>query len=316
MAGKNTEPGEPNGIGDRPQDDFVTRNLASPSERPARALTLSGLLGDSDRAGYRRLYFNKQLDYYAEFASADVLSVETVGGDQPPFVGLDATKVTLRRDATVHFTRVESATPVDDFDLDLRLGQPQGPGAVPQTVGPQTVGPLTIGPDTLPTRTAGAGGCIAVTDFGCATDFDCPTVFNTGCRPQTCQCTEDTACVTRFPATCRTCDTCGENTCDTCRESTCLTCAACRTQVTCDTCVTCGEGCATRITCDAICATATRITCDAVCATATRITCDAICATATRITCACPGAHVTGVVCRTRDTCNPHVFTCGPDPQC
>ncbi|MFD4657792.1 hypothetical protein ACFWP2_19435 [Kitasatospora sp. NPDC058444] len=198
MAGKNTEPGEPNGIGDRPQDDFVTRSLASPSERPARALTLSGLLGDSDRAGYRRLYFNKQLDYYAEFASADVLSVETVGGDQPPFVGLDATKVTLRRDATVHFTRVESATPVDDFDLDLRLGQ-SGPTATTQPLGPGTTPPRTW----TPFNTCGS----------CDTCFGCPPVLKTAGRPHTCRCVGETVDITGCEATCQTCP---GQTCATC----------------------------------------------------------------------------------------------------
>ncbi|MFI6112999.1 hypothetical protein [Kitasatospora sp. NPDC051164] len=265
MADKNSEPGGPSGIGDRPQDDFVARNLSDPSERPAKTLTLSGLLGDSDRTGFRRLYFNKQLDYYAEFASADVLSVETVATDQPPFVGLDATKVTLRRDATVHFTRVESAAPVDEFDLDLRLGQPRPTGMQP------------LGPET---------GAPCHTDFACGTDFDCPTEFNTGCKPHTCQCTDDTVCATlrRTCQTCQTCATCGENTCATCGEdNTCVTCGGA-------TCVTCGE--ATCVTCGGF----TCITCGrGTCATCGQATCH---------------------LCETRDTCNPHVFTCGPNPQC
>ncbi|MFE6867705.1 hypothetical protein ACFVFS_14185 [Kitasatospora sp. NPDC057692] len=238
MAGKNSEPGGPNGIGDRPQDDFVARNLADPSQRPARTLTLSGLLGDSDRPGYRRLYFNKQLDYYAEFASADVLAVEDVGSDQPPFVGLDATKVTLSRDATVHFTRVESAAPLDEFDLDLRLAQPRRTGTVPTTQPsePQTFEAECPGPTF--------GDC--VTEFACATDVDCPTGI-TVCKPRTCRCTENATCDTCAGATCentcfqQTCATCGENTCATCGEATCRTCAGatCATCHTCRTCDTC-----------------------------------------------------------------------------
>ncbi|MFD8751039.1 hypothetical protein ACFV0O_08655 [Kitasatospora sp. NPDC059577] len=287
MTGKNSEPGGTSGIGDRPQDDFVTRNLSDPSDRPPRTLTLSGLLGDSDRTGFRRLYFNKQLDYYAEFASADVLSAEDVGSDQPPFVGLDATKVTLRRDATVHFTQVAQATPVDEFDLDLRLGQPRPTGMVPR------------GPETFPGPTL--RGCR--TEFVCATDFGCPTEFNTGCRPHTCQCTADTACVT-FDSTCRctadaacataACATVGPET----RQFTAN--AECATQTTC---LTCGEA-----TC-ATCAGATCRTCDgATCATCAGATCRT-CDQATCDTC-----H--GTTCRTCDTCNPHVFTCGPNPQC
>src|SRR5262245_26983197 len=113
MASKGSSPDDPSGIGGRPQDSFVSDRLAGPSDEPARTLRLSGLLGDSDRPGQRRLYFNKQLDYYAEFASADVISVQTVPSDQAPFVGLEATSVTLRRDAVVRFTHVRSAAPVD-----------------------------------------------------------------------------------------------------------------------------------------------------------------------------------------------------------
>ncbi|MEV8093149.1 hypothetical protein [Kitasatospora sp. NPDC085879] len=45
--------------------------------------------------------------------------MKTVDTGEPPFVGLEATQVTLRRDATVQFTQVKRAAPVDDFDLDL-----------------------------------------------------------------------------------------------------------------------------------------------------------------------------------------------------
>jgi hypothetical protein len=137
MEANQPSPDDPSAIGDRPQDAYVAERLSSPSERPAKTLELSGLLGDSDRPGYRRLYFTKQLNYYAEFASADVLAVETVPKEQAPFIGLDATRVTLRRDATVSFTQVRSAAPVDEFDLDVRLageyGAAPSPGLMAQT---------------------------------------------------------------------------------------------------------------------------------------------------------------------------------------
>nr|BFD95809.1 hypothetical protein KitaXyl93_71690 [Kitasatospora sp. Xyl93] len=284
MADKDSGPDGPGGIGDRPQDDFVARNLPGPSERPARTLTLSGLLGDSDRAGFRRLYFNTQLDYYAEFASADVLSADTVAGDRPPFVGHDATTVTLRRDATVHFTRVQTAAPVDEFDLDLRLAQPRRAGTVPTTqpADPQTWEAECPGPTF--------GDC--VTEFACFTDVDCPTGF-TVCKPRTCGFTENGTCATCAGATCegtcfrQTCATCGENTCVTCVEATCHTCDRAATCVTCFTCATCRG--ATCVTCgENTCVTCGENTCD---------TCDQ----GTCITC---------------DTCNPHVFTCGPFTRC
>ncbi|MEU8926170.1 hypothetical protein AB0D10_35450 [Kitasatospora sp. NPDC048545] len=295
MADKNSGSGGPSGIGDRPQDDFVARNLSDPSERPPRTLTLSGLLGDSDRAGFRRLYFNKQLDYYAEFASADVLSVETVDSDQPPFVGLDATKVTLRRDATVHFTQVAQAAPVDEFDLDLRLGQPRRPGS-------------PLGPATLP----------GPTFDGCRTEFGCPTEFNTGCKPHTCQCTADAGCVT-FDATCRctanpacvtfdaTCRCTADAVCGTVDTVRCTAGPACGTV---DTLRCTGPACGTFPTLTEFPGDTPRIETGAPCRTEFAHTCQT-----------CPGD-----TCRTCDdatcntchgpTCNPHVFTCGPNPQC
>ncbi|MFD8595955.1 hypothetical protein ACFV1L_13210 [Kitasatospora sp. NPDC059646] len=212
----------------------MSERLADPAEPPTRTITLSGLLGDSDRAGHRRLYFNKQLDYYAEFASSDVLSVRTVGTGQPPFVGLEATEVTLRRNATVRFTQVETATPEDEFDLDLRLGA-RPPRAQPvQPLAPQTWEAECPGPTF--------GGC--PTDFGCATEGDCPTGF-TVCKPRTCQGATCDTCRGNTCQTCGqgTCHTCGEATCRTCDQATCATCqgATCHTCDTCahQTCVTC-----------------------------------------------------------------------------
>ena len=89
------------------------------------------MLGDSDQAGWRRLYFNAELDYFAEFRTDDVLGTESVAEDQAPFVGEPATRVTLRRDAEIRFTYVRTARPMDEFDLDTRLGavrpDPRGP---------------------------------------------------------------------------------------------------------------------------------------------------------------------------------------------
>jgi hypothetical protein len=177
-------------------------------------LRLSGLLGDSDRPGQRRLYFNKQLDYYAEFASADVVSVQTVPSEQAPFVGLEATRVTLRRDAVVRFTHVKSAAPLDEFDIDLRLGGPRRPAVSAAMAQPQTWEAECPGPTW--------GDC--PTDFACGTDDDCPTGF-TVCKPRTCN-TCRTDCGGTCPTDCGTCRTdCGQATCQTCaNQATCQTC--------------------------------------------------------------------------------------------
>jgi hypothetical protein len=107
------------------QDSFVEKLRPNPSDPPPPVRVLEGLLGDSDREGYRRLYFTRELDHYAEFRQADIVHSEKIPPDQHPFVGLDATRVTIRRDATVEFTRTETPRPLSEFDLDVRLGDPR-----------------------------------------------------------------------------------------------------------------------------------------------------------------------------------------------
>jgi hypothetical protein len=104
------------------QDPFVEKVRPDPSEPPTPVRVLQGLLGNSDREGYKRLYFNRELDSYAEFRQEDVHYSEPIPPEQPPFVGLDATRVGIRRDAAIEYTRVRAPRPVDEFDLDVRLG--------------------------------------------------------------------------------------------------------------------------------------------------------------------------------------------------
>jgi hypothetical protein len=113
---------------DLSQDPFVERMRPDPSEPPEQVRILEGLLGDSDRAGYKRLYFTRELDSYAEFRTEDVVFTEPIPPDQPPFLGEQATRVGIRRDAPVEYTRVRAPRAVDDFDLDVRLGIPGDPG--------------------------------------------------------------------------------------------------------------------------------------------------------------------------------------------
>ena len=229
-SNENPPPDDASGIGDRPQDAYVSERLSGPSEVPARTLELSGLLGDSDRPGYRRLYFTKQLDYYAEFASVDVVAVETVSKDQAPFIGLEATTVTLRRDAMVSFTQVTSAAPTDEFDLDVRLEREFG--ATPtEGLRPQTRELVCQAPDTV---------IITMRDthlFGACTAERNPK-YITNLKKGTCIATENNTCRTVCPGA-----TCGQATCGgTCAgQATCGgTCVGQATCDTCDTCQTCG----------------------------------------------------------------------------
>ena len=111
------------GSKDLRQDPFVERRKQGLSQPPEPVRVLAGLLGDSDREGYRRLYFSRQLDSYAEFRIEDVVDRELIPANQAPFPGLDASRVSIRRDAPVWYTRVRTPRPVDEFDLDIRLGR-------------------------------------------------------------------------------------------------------------------------------------------------------------------------------------------------
>jgi hypothetical protein len=118
----NQERGRPEDLG---QDPFVERRRPDPSQPPEAVRILEGLLGDSDREGYKRLYFNRALDHYAEFRTEDVAFRESIPSEQAPLVGYEATRVGIRRDATIEFTRVRTPRPVDEFDLDVRLAAPR-----------------------------------------------------------------------------------------------------------------------------------------------------------------------------------------------
>ena len=181
-------------------------------------------MGDSDRPGFRRLYFSAELDSYAEFRTDDVLSMADIPPDRPPLLGEPATRVTLRRDAPVDFTRTQRARPLDEFDLDVRLSR---------GVGVSQEQPLTFGEP----------GCLETFGFGCH-EHETLATFGIGCEIFTEACTAD--CPT---LTCRTrCqDTCGP---------TCVTC------VTCFTCGrTCGGTCrpTCRPTCHPACFVVTRV---------------------------------------------------------
>lgn len=110
--------GDNDDIARRPPDAYVAARINDPGTGRRPSLTLVGLLGDSDRAGCRRLYLTTRLDYFVEFRTAEVVVVEDVAPAEPPFPGLDATRVTLVGDATVDWVR--RATGSDPFLLEAR----------------------------------------------------------------------------------------------------------------------------------------------------------------------------------------------------
>lgn len=243
-----------------PQDPLVDRLRPDPSSGPLAAFILHGLAGRSTRDGFVRLYFDAALNYYAEFAAADIIFSEAIPPDQPPFLGHKATRVGIRPDAVINYTRTAQAKKTDPYAVDIRRS-------------PQVRRTTNLLPPFPPTMMA---ECPGETFFGCGgetlgcgtqrTNCFCPTDYcpeptesatcNEGatcfgtCNQFTCQTCNQATCQTCNQATCQTCN---QATCQTCNGATCVTC----NQATCVTCNNCpaptdgvGQTCATCGTCN------------------------------------------------------------------
>jgi hypothetical protein len=77
-----------------------------------------GLLGRSAKEGYWRLYFSSSLESYAEFKEEDVLHSVKVPRALPPFLGMEATRVWIKADSEVEYTRTESQRWVQAKELE------------------------------------------------------------------------------------------------------------------------------------------------------------------------------------------------------
>jgi hypothetical protein len=256
-AGGSADEG-PRGPAELPQHPFVDRLKPDPSQPAKRVIVLTGLPGSSDRPGYQRLYLTAKLDYYAEFLSPDIVHAEAVPADRSPFPDLEATRVSIDRNATIHYIWARSPQPVDEFDLDIRLGAAGAALPIP----PPTV-------HTCPDGTA-CGTCDGTCDVTCLPQHTCHTcagqhtcqtcaTCQTHCNQNTCvntQCNQNTCVNTQCNQnTCHTCQTqCNQNTCANtqCNQATCHTCQTQCNQHTCQTCHTCNGTCDT---CHHTCAT-------------------------------------------------------------
>jgi hypothetical protein len=89
-------------------DQLVDSLVPDPSQPPTPTVSLLGLLGRSAKEGYWRLYFSSKLNRYAEFKEEDVLHSVKAPRAQPPFLGMEATRVWLKAEAEVEYTRTES----------------------------------------------------------------------------------------------------------------------------------------------------------------------------------------------------------------
>jgi hypothetical protein len=207
------------------QDPHVDQLRPEPSAPPSDVVILEGLAGKSDREGWARLYFNRELTYYAEFRREDIVFTEAIPPDQAPMVGLKATRVGIKKDAVIEYTRSTRAKAGDEFDLDIQLAAAPLGAAQPSR-------PISIF----------RGGC-GPTDFG----RTCNTCLRTDCDQATCEtCPGQGTCQTcqtcqtcPGQGTCQTCQTCPGQTCQTCPGQTCRTCDTQCRQGTCRTCDTC-----------------------------------------------------------------------------
>jgi hypothetical protein len=195
-----------------PQHPLVDQLKPDPSQPAKRVIDLTGLPGNSDRQGYQRLYLTTKLDYYAEFLASDMVYSEAVPADQSPFPGHEATRVSVARDATIHYIWARSPQPVDEFDLDIRLGAQAAATAA-----------AAHATQACPALISPANGC---TD-ACRTQVTCVTCHGT--CPQNATCAGHGTCVNTqcLQAACIFTQG-GQGTCANtqCGQHTCVTCPA------------------------------------------------------------------------------------------
>ena len=92
----------PEELATRAAEELVTpQGLPSESSKPPDAIVLTGFLGASGRAGYRRLYLDVTLKDYVQIPNDDVRHLEWVGAEQSVF-GRKAT-LWIRRGAALEY---------------------------------------------------------------------------------------------------------------------------------------------------------------------------------------------------------------------
>jgi hypothetical protein len=164
-----------------PQHPLVESLKPDPAQPAKKIVVLIGLPGKSDRPGYQRLYLTTKLNYYAEFLVSGILNSETIRADKSPFPGHEATQVTVGRDANIQYITATSPQPVDEFDLDVRLGaQAAAAAAVP-------FGELTDQNTCLVTCNTCLTQCACTGLTQCNQDT-CVGTCQTQCNQNTCDC--------------------------------------------------------------------------------------------------------------------------------
>jgi hypothetical protein len=197
-----------------PQDPHVERIRPRPDEPPQPQMSLSGLLGDSDRPGHRRLYFTRSLDYYVEFKIEDVLATASIPSERAPFSGIEATEVTLKKDAVLSYTRTRRAHAPDEFDIDMRRMPRRRIRRRYMMDATNQIG--TCGQDCFSEWTCQAATCNGETCATCDQNTcygescaqglcDTAVTCFSNCMAITCQCTLEVECHSNF-TDCASCD--------------------------------------------------------------------------------------------------------------
>jgi hypothetical protein len=138
--------------------EYVAKVRADPAQPAQRVVAFTGILGESDREGRQRVYFDRSLTYFVEFSGEHVLHVEAIPADQPPMVGTEAARVTVSEGAPVDVTRTGKVAPKDRFDIDARFTP------APELWCVDTVDTFGGCYDTLGCGT-GRSDCVCITDY-------------------------------------------------------------------------------------------------------------------------------------------------------
>ena len=133
---------EPRGP-ERLEPDIVKKLVPNPSESAVPAIVLEGLIGRSARGDeYWRLYFTTDLNEYVEFPREDVFHYVPSAIERPPFEGLESTKLWIKRDAEVMYTRIVSPSQVQASFLtgELATGSTAEAGPTARPLGAEAAG--------------------------------------------------------------------------------------------------------------------------------------------------------------------------------
>jgi|SRR5215216_1556876 len=112
------------------EDAFVKELIHDPTQPTPPFGVFEGLLGKSPRRGYWRLYLDSELTRSLEFKEEDILAAITIPKEQSQ-LGLEGTKLWLKRDATIVHTMTKQMKVGEFFEVPESSITPFGSLAKP-----------------------------------------------------------------------------------------------------------------------------------------------------------------------------------------